>query len=85
MSFLLFTVNVSAEILKKIEVTGNKRISKETIRVYGDIQINQNYKDDDINAVIKKLYDTNFFSTISTSFSNGILQITVKELSLINI
>ena len=57
MSFLLFTVNVYAEILKKIEVTGNKRISKETIRVYGDIQINQNYKDDDINAVIKKLYD----------------------------
>ena len=79
MSFLLFTVNVYAEILKKIEVTGNKRISKETIRVYGDIQINQNYKDDDINAVIKKLYDTNFFSTISTSFSNGILKITVKE------
>ena len=79
MSFLLFTVNVSAEILKKIEVTGNKRISNETIKVYGDIEINKNYKDDDINAVIKKLYDTNFFSTISTSFSNGILKITVKE------
>ena len=78
-SLLLIGNNAFAEILKKIEVSGNKRISKETIKVYGDVQLNKNYQADDINNIIKKLYDTNFFSDISTSFSNGILKINVTE------
>ncbi len=78
-SLLLIGNNAFAEILKKIEVSGNKRISKETIKVYGDVQLNKNYQADDINNIIKKLYDTNFFSDISTSFSNGVLKINVTE------
>ena len=54
--FFLISNNVSAEILKKIEISGNKRISNETIKVYGDIQINKNYQEDEINDVIKKLF-----------------------------
>tara|TARA_B100000029_G_scaffold505712_1_gene586869 strand:- start:1143 stop:3383 length:2241 start_codon:yes stop_codon:yes gene_type:complete len=75
----IFSSNAFAEILKKIEVSGNKRISEATIKVYGGIKINKDYQNDDINEVIKKLYNTNFFSNISTSFSNGILKIDVKE------
>ena len=77
--FFLISNNVSAEILKKVEISGNKRISNETIKVYGDIQINKNYQEDEINDVIKKLYSTNFFSNVSTSFSNGVLRISVVE------
>ena len=77
--FFLVSNNAVAEVLKKIEVSGNKRISTETIRVYGNIQLNKDYQDDDINDVIKKLYNTNFFSNVSTSFSNGILKISVRE------
>ena len=68
-----------ADVLKKIEVSGNKRISSETIKVYGEIQLNKDYQNDDINDVIKKLYNTNFFSNISTNFSNGVLKINVTE------
>ena len=32
---------LNAEVLKKIEIKGNERISKETIKVYGDIAINE--------------------------------------------
>tara|TARA_Y100000590_G_scaffold446791_1_gene581010 strand:- start:945 stop:3191 length:2247 start_codon:yes stop_codon:yes gene_type:complete len=77
--FFSSTSNVFADVLKKIEVFGNKRISNATIKVYGDIQLNKDYQGKDINDVIKKLYDTNFFSNISTSFSNGILKINVTE------
>ena len=77
--FLFIGNNVLADVLKKIDISGNKRISVETIKVYGDIQINKNYQDDDINDIIKKLYNTNFFSNISTSFSNGVLKINVTE------
>jgi len=76
--------NANAEILKKLEIVGNLRISNETIKVYGEIEINKDYSDDDLNKVIKRLYDTKFFSNISTSFSNGVLRINVKENPIID-
>ena len=39
----MLTENLRAEVLKKIEVSGNSRISSETIKVYGDIELNKNY------------------------------------------
>ena len=75
---------MNAEILKKVEITGNSRISSETIKVYGDIELNKDYSDDDINVIIKKLYDTKFFSKISTNFSNNLLKIAVEENPIIN-
>ena len=83
--FLAFTSSsANAEVLKKLEIIGNSRISNETIKVYGEIEINKNYSDDDLNTIIKRLYDTRFFSDISTSFSNGILKINVKENPIID-
>ena len=35
---ILVDTSVSAEILKKLEITGNQRISLETIQVYGEIE-----------------------------------------------
>jgi len=83
--FLAFAFSsANAEMLKKLEIIGNLRISNETIKVYGEIEINKDYSDDDLNTVIKRLYDTRFFSDISTSFSNGVLRINVKENPIIN-
>ena len=60
--YLLFFSNfVSAEVIKKIDISGNERISDETIKVYGDISINQNIDNLKINEIIKNLYSTNFF------------------------
>ena len=83
--FVVFTTNFSmAEILKKVEISGNTRISNETIKVYGEIEENKDYSSDEINSVIKRLYDTKFFSKISTNFSNGVLTIKVEENPVIN-
>ena len=80
----LFYPPLHAEVLKKFEVEGNSRISTETLKVYGEIELNKNYTTDDINEIIKKLYDTKFFSKISTSFANNTLKITVEENPIIN-
>ena len=37
-STLIFT-NLLAEVIQKIYIEGNKRISKETIKIYGEIEI----------------------------------------------
>ena len=82
--YLLLSINLSAEIIQKLEVKGNNRISKETIIVYGDINLNENYTNLDIDNVLKNLYKTNFFEDIKISLNNGILNINVKEHKVIN-
>ena len=83
--YLIFTTNfLSAEIIKKIEITGNERVSEETIKVYGDFSINQNIDNLKINEIIKNLYSTNFFEDINISLSNQTLFIKLIEYPVIN-
>ena len=83
--YLLFFSNIlSAEIIKKIDISGNERISDETVKVYGEININQNVDNLKINEIIKSLYSTNFFEDIQISVSNGTLFIKLVEYPVIN-
>ena len=67
----------------KITVQGNKSISTETIRIFGDVKTG-NYSERDVNLLIKKLYETGFFSSVSAEIKNNNLYINVKEFPLIN-
>ena len=79
--FLIFvTTSYSvAEILKDIKVDGNKRISKETIIVLGEIEIDSDYNDNKLNFTLKNLYDSNFFKSINLNFNKGLLLVSVIE------
>tara|TARA_Y100000992_G_C21270571_1_gene496579 strand:- start:533 stop:2794 length:2262 start_codon:yes stop_codon:yes gene_type:complete len=78
-SILLFASIVNAEILKKIIIEGNDRISDETIILFSSVKINQNVDDKDLNKIIEELYKTNYFKNIATSFNDNTLKITVEE------
>ncbi len=80
----LQTANVYSEVVEKVEVKGNDRISYETILIFGDIEIGKDYESQDINLLIKKLYDTTFFSNISVVLENGVLKLSLKENPIIN-
>ena len=78
--FILFVNgNSFSEVVKKLEIKGNLRISQETIIVFGDISLGKDYSISDVNSLIKKLYDTSFFSDISVSIKNNTLNIILKE------
>ena len=78
--FILFVNgNSFSEVVKKVEIKGNARISQETIIVFGDISLGKDYSISDVNSLIKKLYDTLFFSDISVSIKNNTLNIILKE------
>ena len=81
---LCTATNSFSEVIKKINISGNERISSETIIIFGDIAIDQNYEANDINLIIKKLFETKFFSDIEVELKNGILNINVKENKIIN-
>ena len=44
-----------------------------------NIEIGKNYSPNDLNEIIKDLYETNFFSNVSLNLIDGILTIDVKE------
>ena len=51
--------------------SGNDRISLESIVVFGDIKMGDDYNAEDVNLLIKKLYETNFFSNIQVKIAEG--------------
>ena len=82
--FLFLNTNLSGEIVKKLDVKGNSRISDETIKVYGEIVLNEDYTSLRVDEILKNLYRTDFFDDVKVSISNEILSITVKEYAIIN-
>jgi len=81
---LAFSVKSYSEVVNKVEVKGNQRITLETIIIFGDIKTGENYDEIDISLLIKKLYETNFFSNISAELINNQLIINVEENPIIN-
>ena len=49
--FLAFSVRSYSEIVNKVDVKGNERISSETILVFGDVIIGNNYESSDVNLL----------------------------------
>ncbi len=84
LSIFIFSNSLNAEIIKNIEINGNKRISDETIKVYGDVKINDDVNEFKINDIIKNLYSTNFFKDIKVSLKNQTLLINLEEYPVIN-
>jgi len=68
-----------AEIVKKIEIKGNDRISNETIILFSNVSINKDIDANNLNQILKDLYETNFFENVSVEFSQNKLTINVIE------
>ena len=79
LSFLVLVNSSYAEKIKEIKISGNSRISDETIRVFSDLDLSQNFEDINLNNLIKELYETNYFSDVSIKYENQILYINVVE------
>ena len=84
LSFYFLISIAKAEIVQDIKINGNKKISDETIKIYGGVKIGQDYKDKDLDRIIKNLYGTNFFEDINVNLSNNTLTINLKEFPSIN-
>ena len=68
-----------ADIVKEIQVKGNDRISNETVELFANVKVNDDLNRNNLNQILKNLYDTNFFKDINISFKNNLLVINVIE------
>ncbi len=78
--FILFYLPfANAEVVKKINLKGNKRITSESIVIFGKIDLGSDLNENGLNKILKNLYETNFFEDVKISLDNGILNISVVE------
>ena len=80
-NFIIFFISSLslAQTITDIKVDGNTRISKESIIVFGNIDLDRDYNEGDLNTVLKNIYETNFFREINLKINNSILEIFVIE------
>ena len=77
---LFFKTNlVFSEIVNKIQVEGNNRVSEKTIINFSEIKEGDDTTKKILNNSLKKLYDTNFFELVEFKLENNILIINVSE------
>ena len=77
--FFALTSILRAEIITEITIEGNQRISTETILMFAEVSANDQVTEIDLNKILKKLYNTNFFDLVTVKISDKILFIKVKE------
>ena len=84
--FLSLTVGtVKAELVNTINIIGNSRISDETVKVYSGIQKDKkDYSKQDLDNILKNIYETNFFEDVSVEIKNQVLVINLKEYPVLN-
>ena len=80
----LFTFPLKAENINNIIINGNKRVSDETVKIYGEIKDTKIYSETKSNQILRNLYDTGFFENVEVLFKNNTLTINLKEYPTIN-
>ena len=87
MKLILFTLSifflivnlVAAKPINELIVKGNERISSETIKVFSGFSKGDEVNQNDLNDIIKSLYETNFFENVNIEIVDNNLIIIVKE------
>ena len=79
-----FISKLSAVIIDKINVNGNKRVSNETIIMFSDINIGDDISSSQLNEILKNIYDSSFFEDVSVELDNSTFNIFVKENPIID-
>ena len=77
--FCFFLGKAYSKTINEIIISGNERIPTETINLFSDIKIGDNFEEIDLNKSLKNLYELNFFKDIKINFVNGVISIDVIE------
>ncbi len=76
---LILTTFSYAEIIKDIKINGNNRVSFETIELFSGVKVGDDLNVNDLNKILKDLYETNFFKSIDLKLEDYTLIINVIE------
>ncbi len=81
---IIFIKTTSANIINKINISGNQRIESSTILSYLNIKKGDDFPIEDLNIAFKDLFATELFLDIKFKINKDILSIIVVENPIIN-
>ena len=81
--FFSISSGAFSEIINNIKVEGNKRVSDKSIEMFSNINIGDDVDQDELNQILKNVYDTNFFNDVKVTLQDNVLTIFVEESSLV--
>ena len=73
-----------AAVIRSIQVRGAERVSADTVKSNVTIVPGQNFTNADIDASVRRLFSTGYFSDVRIAVSGSTLVVTVNENQLIN-
>ena len=82
LTFVFSSVS-NSEIINKITIDGNDRISDETIIMFSEVKVDDVVNKNKTNQILKNLYDTNFFNDVRINLKGNVLNIYVVESPII--
>ncbi|OUV60589.1 MAG: outer membrane protein assembly factor BamA [Cellvibrionales bacterium TMED122] len=82
--FLILFNPLKAENIDEIIINGNKRVSDETIKIYGEINQIKKFSEKNSDRILKNLYETGFFEDVQLVYENNKIIINLKEYPTIN-
>tara|TARA_B100000767_G_scaffold225997_1_gene215525 strand:- start:3098 stop:5335 length:2238 start_codon:yes stop_codon:yes gene_type:complete len=77
--YLLFTFSSFAKNYNNVIISGNERISNETILIFAEINDETFLNENTINIILKKIYESGFFKDVSIKIDNKNIIIDVIE------
>ena len=64
--FQIFLLNYSfSDTIENFVIEGNDRVSNETIIMFSNLEVGENFDQDKLNVALKELYFTDYFSDVS--------------------
>ena len=73
-----------AAVIQRIDVRGASRVGAEAVRSNLTIAPGKSFSNSDIDASVKQLYGTGYFSDVKISVSGSTLVVNVQEAQLVN-
>ncbi len=83
-SAILITTYANATVVSRIDVSGNKRMDAESVRILSDVKVGDNVNTEDTNKIAKKLQESGYFSRVNVRMSGNILKIDITEAPTVN-
>lgn len=76
--------NANAAVVSRIDVSGNRRMDAESVRILSDVHVGDNVGESRANEIAKKLQASGYFSRINVRMAGNVLKIDVAEAPTVN-
>ncbi len=83
-SAILVAPAALAATVNRIDVSGNRRMDAESVRILSDVRVGDNVTAESANQIAKKLQESGYFSRVSVRMSGNVLKIDITEAPTVN-